>query len=429
MTTDTFTVAVEKLVYGGDGIGRRDGKAVFVPGAVPGDELLVRAVAEKAGFTRAEIVRVVAPGEGRVQPACPHAGVCGGCDWQQLDYPRQVEAKRLILEELLHHRLPATRDLEISMRPCPRPFGYRSRARLRIRLDEAGGTAVGFFRRSSHTVQDIESCLLFRPALDEALRELRRSLRDKEARARLAPLRVKGASGFARPGGAASGQGAAAPQGVREIDIACSDEGKGDGGRGGAGVIGWLGDETPLQKEVGPFRYHLSAGTFFQANDFLVESLVDETMRRAGGGRAALDLYSGVRLFTLPLARRFAAVAAVEASRASVGFCSRNAAEARCLNVMAVCADAAAWLRKQDARSFDCVVLDPPRAGVAKGVMEDVARLAPETVVYVSCDPQTLARDLGRLDAGSYRVESVTGFDLFPQTHHFETVVKLARTK
>lgn len=391
MGMDAFTIAIEKLVYGGDGIGRRDGKAVFVPHSVPGDELLVRTVAEKKSYARAEIVRVVRPGEGRVPPTCPHFARCGGCDWQQLEYPRQVEAKRRILEELFHHRLPGTRDLEVAMIPCPQPFGYRSRARMQVHLGREK-TSVGFFRAGSHAVQDVESCPLFQPALNEALRELRR---------------------------AASGKGGVTRDDFREIDLACS---------GDAWVVGWPGDGTTLRKQVGDFHYEAAPGAFFQANDLLVEELAAQVSRCAGGGGAALDLYSGVGLFSLPLSRSFGAVTAVERSLAASRRCATCAAEAGRVNVMAVCADVAAWLRAQQGRGFDCVVLDPPRSGVAPGVMGEVARLAPETVVYASCDPQTLVRDLGALDANAYRVESVTGLDMFPQAYHFETVVKLTKT-
>jgi tRNA/tmRNA/rRNA uracil-C5-methylase (TrmA/RlmC/RlmD family) len=408
---DTFTATVEKLLYGGDGLARRDDKVVFIPYSVPGDELLVRSVAEKKNFTRAEIVRVLTPGAGRVAPACPHFGRCGGCDWQQLEYPRQVEAKRLILEELFHHRFPETRELEIPMHPSPQPLAYRSRARVQIDRNEngRGRTSVGFFRRGSHIVQDIESCPLFRPLLGEALRELRQTPFGKNRKFD-----------------------------VDEVEIACSDA-------DGAWVIGWPGrSEKPgkeafLKKQVGSFSYTLSAGSFFQTNDFLIGALVEEVMglvdntndtdgtngTAAGKESVAVDLYSGAGLFSLPLSRRFGAIAAVEYSREASRLGARNASDAGCANISNICTDVAAWLKVQSPRRFDCIVLDPPRTGVTSGVMEEIVRLAPKTIVYVSCDPQTLARDLGRMNPSPYRIASVAGFDMFPQTYHFETVVKL----
>ena len=397
-SADTFTVIIEKLLNGGDGLARHDGKTVFVPCSVPGDELLVRPVTEKKNFTRAEIVRVLSPGGGRIAPACPHFGKCGGCDWQQLEYSRQTETKRLILEELFHHHFPEIRQLPITMRPSPHSFGYRSRARVRIQ-HHGDRISVGFFRGSSHIIHDMESCPLFRQRLNETLQKLRQAALNSNSKA-----------------------------GMREIDIACSDE---------EGM--WSCEKsvraTSLRKQVGDFTYAFSPETFFQANDFMVGALVEEVMDRVSpdgsrrleetGSGTALDLYSGVGLFSLPLSQRFRTVTAVESSRASSRFCASNAAAARCANISNVCADVAVWLESPSARSFDCIVLDPPRAGVASGVMEKLIRLAPGTIIYVSCDPQTLVRDLGRMNPSYYRIESITGLDMFPQTCHFETVVKL----
>ena len=393
-----FTVTIEKLLYGGDGLARHDGKAVFVPCSVPGDELLVRPVTEKKNFTRAEIVRVLTPGNGRIDPTCPHFGKCGGCDWQQLEYSRQIEAKRLILEELFHHHFPETRQLSITMRPSSQPFAYRSRARVQIHRTGDIITA-GFFRSGSHIVHAIESCPLFRPLLNETLQRMRQV--------------------------ALSGNRNTC---VQEVDIACS-------GEDGAWSHEKSGSKTPLEKKVGDFTYAFTPATFFQANDFMVSALVEEVMNsvsadesrqpeKADGG-TALDLYSGVGLFSLPLSRRFNSVTAVESSHISSRFGAINATAAGCANISNVCADVAVWLESQSSRRFDCIVLDPPRAGVSPNVIKELVRLAPEIIIYVSCDPQTLVRDLSRMNPNYYRIESITGLDMFPQTCHFETVVKL----
>ena len=425
-----FIVATEKLLYGGDALGRRDdGKAVFIPYAIPGDRLLVRTCEEKKNYIRAEILEILKPGDGRITPACPHFGKCGGCHWQQIEYSRQVEAKRRILEELFHHRFPETEQLTITMRPCPRPFGYRSRARVQLRNNYElritsqprsqkaasshspnfklqktphailrtpnSNMAVGFFRGGSHFVEDIESCPLFRPRLNDALLELRRIPFEQY-----------------KTGG----------DDIQEIDIACSEE-------EGTWAIAKDGEETLLRRKIGDFTYNTAAGTFFQANDFMVDALVSHVMNCVSScSGKALDLFSGVGLFSLPLAHRFNTVSAIEYSRESHRLCVMNAAEAGIENLETVGADAAEWLNSQTPSSFDCIVLDPPRVGVGSDVMEQIDRLASAVIVYVSCDPQTLVRDLGRLDMDYWRIVSVAGFDMFPQTHHFETAVLLERT-
>jgi 23S rRNA (uracil1939-C5)-methyltransferase len=399
---ETLLVTVEKLLYGGDALARRDdGKTVFIPYAVPGDRLLVGTCAEKKNYIRAEILEILKPGAGRVAPLCVHFGKCGGCSWQQIEYSLQVEAKRQILEELFHHRFPETGRLAIAMRPCPKPFGYRSRARLKLHAGRK--TAIGFFRGGSHFVEDVENCPLFLPRLNDALQELRR--------ASIAQFKANRNDYIHH---------------IREIDIACSD-------KDAAWTTAKSGVETLLQRSVGDFIYNTAAGTFFQANDFmtgaLVSHVIDCVSQNSGpvknSSGVALDLFSGVGLFSLPLARRFSAVIAVEHSRESHRFCEMNAAGAGIENLENVCAGVAEWLNSQTASSFDCVVLDPPRTGAGPDVMEQVGRLASGTIVYVSCDPQTLARDLARLDMDRLRIVSITGFDMFPQTYHFETVVHL----
>jgi 23S rRNA (uracil1939-C5)-methyltransferase len=406
----TFEVTIEKLVYGGAGFARHQGKVVFVPFSVPGDHLVVRKIEEKKSFIRAGIVQVAKPGDGRVQPACPHFGKCGGCHWQQLDYARQVDVKRQILEEIFPHRFPQTRAFPIPMRACPQPFGYRSRARVQIR--GAGEQAsIGFFRPGSHSVEDIESCPLFRKSLNEALSSLRQ-------------FKIKADTD-------------SMPQ---EMDMACSEEedtwatARTDPAMD-EGITTLLGtrrrEGVILKRKVRQFIYDVTASVFFQANDFMVAELVElvqSLAKQASPGRA-LDLFAGVGLFSLPLAGMFSGVVAVENSPPSSRLCSRNARNSGLGNIEAVCADVSPWLESQESSSFDLIVLDPPRAGAGPEVMKQISRLSPKNIIYVSCDPQTLIRDLAMVSPREYKISMVEGLDMFPQTYHFETVVHMERNE
>jgi 23S rRNA (uracil1939-C5)-methyltransferase len=407
----TFEVTIEKLVHEGMGLGRHLGRVVFVPFSVPGDHLSVRPVEVKKTFARAEIIQIIKPGKGRVTPACPHFQKCGGCQLQHLEYPRQVETKRQILEEILHHRLPETRELTIAMSACPQPYSYRSRARMQVR-GCGPKTAVGFFRCRSHAVEDIESCPLFRPSLNEALSSLRQY-----------KLKV---------------DTDASPQ---EMDLACSEEEDawateciGEGSN--EGMIPLLGTrrkgQVILRRKAGEFTYSVTASVFFQANDFMVSELAALAMELAEskGNNAALDLYAGVGLFSLPLAHQFAKVIAVENSEPSARLCMANASSAGIHNIQAACADVSTWLKSEGAQSspkFDLVVLDPPRTGAGAEVMEQIRKLDPETIIYVSCDPQTLTRDIAQISPHRYKIDFVHGLDMFPQTYHFETIVRLIK--
>jgi 23S rRNA (uracil1939-C5)-methyltransferase len=409
-TIHAFEVTIEKLVYGGAGFARYKGKVVFVPFSAPGDRLLVRPFEEKKTFVRAEIVRVLKPGSGRADPVCAHFAKCGGCHWQQLEYSHQVRAKQQILEEIFHHRFPQTRDLPIAMKPCTQPLAYRSRARVQMR-GAGPGASVGFFRCGSHTIENVESCPLFRGSLNEALS----SLRQYKLKVDTDP----------KP---------------REMDMACSEEEdawttahtESIEDSGIATLLGERRKDVVLRRKIGEFTYSVTASVFFQANDFVVPELVAVVQESAqnAGNSLALDLFAGVGLFSLPLARRFARVVAIENSPAAVRLCSRNAQDAGVGNIMSVCSDVLPWLKsreKSEKAPFDLVVLDPPRMGAGPETLEQIRELAPKNIIYVSCDPQTLVRDLVKLSPGDYRISLVQGLDMFPQTYHFETVVRLER--
>jgi len=413
-TSESFPITIEKLVYGGAGLGRYQGKVVFVPFSVPGDRLLVSLVASKKTFIRAEIIDIIESGSGRIPPICPHFMKCGGCQWQQLEYSRQVEAKRRILEEIFHHRFPQTRELPIVMKACAQPFAYRSRSRVQLR-GSGSRSVVGFFRSGSNRVEDIESCPLFRPALNEALSALRQYR-----------LKVDDDAG------------------TQEMDMACSEEeGTWDTVRTGyeanEGIPTLIGprirEGVILHRRIGEFLYSVTASVFFQANDFMIldlAGLVQEAVKSAGNS-SALDLFAGVGLYSLPLARQFEEVIAVESSSAASALCSENAKAAGLGHIQTVCADVAAWMNSQESakaspkRKVDLIVLDPPRTGASTGIMTKIGVWAPDTILYVSCDPQTLARDLTVIAPRNYTIDLVEGLDMFPQTYHFETVVRLIR--
>ncbi len=408
-----FEVTIDKLVYGGAGLGRHDGKVVFVPFSVPGDRLVVRAVEQKKNFARAAFLRIIEPGEGRTAPPCTHFGRCGGCQWQQIEYTKQVDTKRTILEELVHHRFPETGSLRIGMRPAPQPYGYRSRARVQIR-GFGTNTSVGFYRFESHAIEDVSSCPLLRPTLSAALDSVRETRR----------------RGQSDPG-------------VQEIELVSSEE-EGRWASAEAGLaeeegfsaLGKPADKPEgsplLHHSVAGFQYRVSPSVFFQANDFMLEELVSELRNLAALPRSAsaLDLFSGVGLFTLPLAQQFRQVVAIESSQEACRLCELNATTAGFDNIRVNCTDVGSWMGSLSSVAppgFDLVVLDPPRRGAGPVVMRYLTQWAPETIIYVSCDPQTLCRDVALLPPRDYRIDFVEGLDLFPQTYHFETVMRLRR--
>jgi len=409
-----FEVTIEKLVYGGSGLGRSSGKVVFVPYSAPGDRLLVQTLREKKNYTLGTIAEILSPAPGRINPPCPHFGKCGGCHLQHMTYPLQVEAKENILREVLHHRFPYTRDISITMEECPQPLAYRSRARIQVRKS-AGTISTGFYRSESHTVEAIKECILLRPPLNQALEALRSSEPD-------------------------TGIG----MDIRELDIAGSyeeglwtvfsaDKDAGTGALGSEIQPRAWNHEVLLKRKVGKFVYSVTAASFFQANDFMIARLVElvREMAEDCSHNTVLDLFAGVGLFSLPLAELYGSVVAVEHSRTASELSSANASAAGMDGIQSVCADVADWLQShisKTAGSFDLILLDPPRSGAGSRIMEQIRSLAPKTILYISCDPQTLARDLSCITEDRYVIEQVVGLDMFPQTFHFETIVRLIRS-
>lgn len=402
----TIELRIERVVYGGDGLGRHEGRVIFVPVTAPGDLARVRIVEEKKGYSRAEAVSLLEAGPGRTEPPCPVFGRCAGCQWQHIDYALQVDVKRSILEEIFHHKLPGSRDVPVRMTPSPTPWEYRSRVRVRTQ-GKGGSRQVGFFAARSHRIVDIPGCPLLRPSLNRALSTLRE-------------------------------QDPVTGRRYEEFDVACSEEtgrwaiapSAADDATGRAGGPA-TGGSTLLERRVAGFSYLVAASTFFQANDLLVDELAGKVaeLAQTSSCDSALDLYSGVGLFTLPLARRYARVAAVESSPYSAHLCRRNAERAGLFNVQSFHSDVLQWLRRagRDAKpAADLILVDPPRTGLGRAIAEEIVQWEPETIIYVSCDPQTLCRDAAFLD-GPFHVDYVEGFDLFPHTFHFETVMRFRK--
>ncbi len=410
-----FEVSIDKMVYGGSGLGRHEGKVVFVPFAAPGDTLLVRSVRQKKNLIYASVERLLTPGPTRRAPFCVHFGTCGGCQWQHLDYEAQVEIKRSILEELFHHRFPETRPIRIDMRRSPQAREYRSRGRIQFR-GHGSDSAVGFYGFQSQNVIDVQACPLFRPALNTALRSLREqwkagSLDPGMSQAELLSSEEEGNWAWEETG--------------PSLEDDFSSFGRAADVDTGA---------VPLRRKIGEHDYKIVPSVFFQANDFMTADLVATVREQTGVSRhdSALDLYAGVGLFSLPLARRFSRVTSVEASAEACRLCEGNAAAEGLDNIRVVCADVDSWMKAVStvtAPGFDLIILDPPRCGAGCEVMRRIEEWAPEAVIYVSCDPQTLVRDLAVLTGRDYRIDFIQGLDLFPQTFHFESVVHLTRRR
>ncbi|MGH9571953.1 MAG: class I SAM-dependent RNA methyltransferase [Candidatus Acidiferrales bacterium] len=421
---------IEKLVYGGDGLGHDSGATVFVPYVLPGEAVVATPIETKKKFVRASLARVAAPSPQRIAAPCPYFSMCGGCNYQHIPYDAQLAYKAEILRETLRRIGRVDWTGEITTHGSP-PYGYRNRAQWKIRPREKSedGPAkktyeLGYFRANSTALCPVEQCPIVSPLLERTLKSIRsalvagelpRELREMEVFADSADAKLLLNATFAGFPARADEYAAKFRALVPEIESLLFHEPSRE--RMELDGPGFITCEAAGE--------HLRVGhfSFFQVNRFLTDELV-KTVVGDVSGTTACDLYAGVGLFSLPLTRRFQRVIAVESNPAAVRDLESNAAQAAGLTVRTAEVERAIERIKE---KIDLIVLDPPRAGLEPGAATRLARMGAQRITYVSCEPPTLARDLAVMLQGGYKVRSVDLFDLFPQTFHMETVVKLER--
>jgi 23S rRNA (uracil1939-C5)-methyltransferase len=383
-----YVVDIERLLPGGLGLAHEAGKTIFVSLAAPGDRVRVAIDREQGNVSFASIKEIVTPSPLRIEPPCPYFGRCGGCDFQQLTYEAQLISKAEIIRDCLR-RIAGLKSLpDINVQPS-KEWHYRSRAVWQLDRDEE---TIGYYERGSRNVCDVSECAVLAPELQQSLERVRKT------------------------------SWTSIPSDLKHLQAVTGDN--------GVSVSPEFAEfrTTELQLKVGQEVYAFNADAFFQINQELLEPLMSFALSDAQG-ETALDLYCGVGLFTLPLARRFKQVVGVESNPVATRFARRNVELAALENTRIHTAAVSDWITTAtvgDARC-DFVLLDPPRAGAESAVIRGILKLEPSQISYVSCDPATLARDLKKLMAGGYEIDSIAAFDLFPQTHHVETVVRLNR--
>lgn len=375
-------VEIDRLVSGGDGIARYDGLPIFVPRSAPGDRLRVKIVARKSGYARGEIQQVLTPGPTRREAPCPYFGSCGGCDLQHIEDQSQAgfkaDAALETLRRLGHLDLHAVKTKVIS----GESWSYRLKTQVRT-ARQAEGVALGYFARGTQNVVVVESCPVLVPALERVLRK---------------PFPLDGKVPL-------------------RIDLAAGDD---DAITSSPTAPGW--PRGPVRLQIGEFSFEYDARCFFQTHSQLLAALTDAVVGEWTGATAC-DLYAGVGFFSLPLARHYDQVEAVEGDGVAVRFARNNGRRNRTKNFQIKHLAVETWVKNLPV-GLDRILVDPPRGGLARIVRKALISRPATRLTYVACDAATLARDLKEL-AGVYALESIVFLDMFPQTGHLETVVQL----
>lgn len=427
-------LTIEKLVYGGDGLARLPadehgrGKAAFLPFVLEGETVEASVLEQKRGFARAHADNILQTSPLRIAAKCPYFGECGGCHYQHAGYAHQLEIKAAILKENLRRIAKLELDTDLILHPSPE-WNYRNRTRLQVRADPE--SALGFYKFNSHEMLPVEQCPISSPLINRVMAAIWQIVRA----GKMGPG-IQEIEGFANAEDSelllqlhvADIRRQAAIQVAEEIRSALPEA-------IGISVLRTLpGPKSESEQIVAlgagnlTYRaqrasYRVSNGSFFQVNRHLVDELV-KTVVESHSGDVALDLYAGVGLFSSVLARSFAQVIAVESSPTSHIDLIHNSPT----NVRAVSKTTEQFLEGvADKLRPNFVVVDPPRHGLGETVVRRLAGLGAGRIVYVSCDPATLSRDLAGLLSAGYRIQQAHLVDLFPQTYHLESVFHLVR--
>lgn len=431
---------IEKLVQGGRGLAHQASLALFVAGVLPGETVLAQPGRIKKGYGEAQLLDVVQPSPDRVAAPCPVYGRCGGCQLQHATAPAQLDLKRAILSETLA-RIGGRIHVHVpSVVASPEVYGYRSRARLAVTVPSRGAPSLAYFEEGSHRPVAITRCPLLAPRLNEAVAFFNHLLGGSRAMA--SQLQEIGLGLSVTTGDV-----------VFQYQADRCTRGHADAWfeRVRAGFVGvkgqvmiagrgseqrrWTEGETMLTEQVGSLRLQCSDRSFAQANWKLNETLVATVTAWAmespssappDAPRRVLELYAGIGNFGLAMAREGALVTLVEGNASAL----RDARDNARVNHIGRCRfrseSSEAFLAGAAPGDYDLVFMDPPRTGLSTDTLAGVARLNAGRILYLSCDPATLARDLRALQETGYRVTRLQAFDMFPQTMHIETLVELA---
>lgn len=367
------TVTIIDLAFGGEGVARVNDFVLFVPYVIPGETAEIEVVEVKKAFGRAKLLQVITPSTDRVTPACQHFGACGGCQYQHIAYATQLTMKRKQVVDLFQRIGNIADDVVAPVMPCPQPYGYRNRIMIRSQWNKPEQRLnIGFVRADCGLVEDIFECKIAEPALNQQITHVRKNPPPK----------------------------------------------------GGIKVV----------LRIPPEDWEVPRDSFFQNNFFLLPGLVEtvRTALQAAGTKHLVDLYCGVGFFGIALAGAVESFVGVECDRLAITAARKNAATKNATNgefISATVEEALPNLVNKFSAAATSVLIDPPRKGCLPQTLQLLREQRPAQIIYVSCHPATMARDLNILCAdGVFTLARVTPLDMFPQTQHVECVADLRCT-
>lgn len=443
---DAIILTIDGQGSEGEGVGHTDGMAVFVPGLLIGEEAEVRIVKVKKSFAYGRVVRLLKPSSVRIEPACPVYRQCGGCHLQHMSYADELRFKTDRVEQAIRR----IGGLSLPVHPAEgmkSPMAYRNKAQFPVGPAADGGVRIGFYAKRSHVIVDSNTCLIQHPSINRAAQAVRAFLEkhkiplydEKTGKGFVRHLFVRvgfvtgevmiclvtASKDFAQSGKYVEAIRAACPEAV-SIQQNVNPE--------RTNVI--LGQETitlygknTIRDNLGGLNFDISLRSFYQVNPSQTQKLYQKALSLAdlNGQETVLDLYCGIGTISLFFARHAKKVYGVEIVPEAVRDAIHNARLNGIANAEFIEGDSKTAVERFMGGTIDCIVIDPPRTGCDSAVLTALGKIAPKRIVYISCNPATLARDLKLLSELGFAPSEVYPFDLFPRTYHVETVVLMSR--
>jgi len=430
-TAEILTVTIEDVAFGGAGVAKENGKVFFVDDAVPGDQMRIEVIKSKKRYATAKCIEMIRPSQDRSPPPCPYHAQCGGCTWQGIEEKKQLGWKKGFVEQALQRIAKIGEQKCQQIHASPASYHYRNRIQLKGQIEPNSALNLGYYARSSNLLVAIDECLIAQEPINISIRELRKfSWPVTSPQTFLCELQVVKDS----RGSAKTTLSLTPTKGRTSALISALIE----FANNHCPSILWAGstfdcESAPyaLWQESLDLRFSTKPSLFQQINIPANLLMQTEVLRLASElqPRRVLDLYCGSGNLSLPLAKAISCtLIGVEFSEESTKCAVKNARDNDVSNCQFLSGDAAQQLRRFAERreNFDLILADPPRAGMQEA-LSSILTLAPRDIIYVSCDPSTLARDLGVLCAEHYLIKQVQAFDFFPHTHHVETLVHLQK--
>ena len=394
---EIIRIVIGDVAFGGDGVARVSGLVIFVPFTVDGDEVEIEITEIRKRYARGRLVRILTPSSHRVPPVCPYYTLCGGCRMQHIDYGHQLELKRRQVAEAFRRIANISPCPVMPMIPSPLPFGWRGKAEFHLAGGRSRPCRVGLMALASHDIIEVERCEIVDESINRKLQNFRDALRSGD-------LPVPG-----------------------ERQLIWSDE----PGEPPTEVFTGCGQPPDVMRTVRGRRLTVPGRGFFQANIALVGGLVDQVVEMGGfpDRGTVIDAYAGSGLFSIFLGSKAGSLLGIEGDPEAIRCAEINLNRAELPQAKPIHGDVNDILKEfvLSGMKANLIVLDPPRDGCGEGVLERVAALGPERIVYISCNPATQARDVRRLTGCGYGLDLLQPLDMFPQTGHIEVIASLSR--